>query len=83
MKPMLRIFEGAIKFYYQFLAIFQSSSDLCVSFDKIAPPPLNKRFKICFKSFNEFIPVQRTVAEVLKRDILFILHFDRQASGGL
>ena len=27
---------------------------------------LNERFEICFKSFFEFIPVQKTVTEVLK-----------------
>ena len=29
-------------------------------------PPVNKRFKICFKSFFESIPVQKVVSEVLK-----------------
>ena len=28
--------------------------------------PLNKRFKIYFKSFVESIPVQKTISEVLK-----------------
>ena len=52
-------------------------------FGKLAPPPpLNKRFKLCFKSFFESIPVQKTVSEVQKRDIFLILHFILQANGG-
>ena len=46
------------------------------NFDKLAPPPLYKRFKICFKLFFESIPVQKT-----KRGIFIILHFGRQANG--
>ena len=39
------------------------------TFDPFAPSPLNKRFKICFKSFFESISVQKAVSEVLKRGI--------------
>ena len=48
-------------------------------FDKLAP--LNERFKICFESYFESIPVQKTVLEVLKRGIFLILHCVRQANG--
>ena len=50
-------------------------------FDKLAPPPLNERFKICFESFFDSIPVQKTVSEVLKRGIFLSLHFVRHANG--
>ena len=48
-------------------------------FEKLAPP-LNKRFKICFKSFFESIPVQKPASEELKSGIFLILHFGRQAN---
>ena len=35
-------------------------------FGQISPPPLTKRFEICFKSFFESIPAQKTVSDVLK-----------------
>ena len=49
---MLSTFQLEIKFDFQFFAVFQSFffSNLPV-FDELAPPPTNKRFKICFKSF--------------------------------
>ena len=46
-------------------------------FDKLAPHPLNKRFKTRFKSFFESIPVQKTVTEAVKRGIFLILYFGR------
>ena len=49
-------------------------------FDKSAP--LNKRFKICLKSFFESMPGQKTVSEVLKRGIFLILRFVRHANEG-
>ena len=52
-------------------------------FEKLSPPfPTNKRFKICFKSFFEFIPVQKKLSQkCYKRSIFLILHFDRLANG--
>ena len=50
-------------------------------FDKLALLFINERFKICFESFFESIPVQKTVSVVLKRGIFLILHFVRQANG--
>ena len=59
MKPMLSIFQLAIKFDYQFLAIFQSFfSRMSLIFDKLAPSP-NKRFKICFKLFLSLFQCKR------------------------
>ena len=52
------------------------------SFDKLVPPPLNKRIKVCFKSFFQAILVQKTVSEVLKGGIFLILRFVRQTDGG-
>ena len=63
------------------LPIFKVISDFLVLF-LTNQLPLNKRFKICFKSFLKSIPVQKTVSEVLKRGVLFILQFGRQANGG-
>ena len=51
-------------------------------FDKLAPTPLNKRFKICFNSFSESISVQKTVSEMLKRGISLFLRFVQQANKG-
>ena len=67
MKPTLSISQLAIKFEYQFSAIFSKFVFLFMSFifDKLAIP-INERFKVCFKSFSESIPVQKTVSEVLK-----------------
>ena len=54
MKPMLSIFQYAIKFEYRFLAMIQFSFwFMSFIFDKLAP--LNERFKICFESFFETI----------------------------
>ena len=49
-------------------------------FDKLAPSPLNKRFKIRPKSMFESILVRKTVSGVLKRGIFVILRFVRQAN---
>ena len=51
-------------------------------FDKLAPLPLNERFKICFESFFESNPVKKTVSVELKRGIFLILHFVRHANNG-
>ena len=45
-------------------------------------PSLTTRFEICFKSFFESIPAQKTVSDVLKSGIFLILHFGRLANGG-
>ena len=66
MKPMLSIFQLAIKFDYQLLGIFQSFMSFI--FDKLTPPPLNKRFKC-----------KRQSQKCQKRGIFHILHFGRQA----
>ena len=50
-------------------------------FDKLAPTPVTKHFKICIKSFFESILEQKTVLEVPKRSIFLILRFARQAMG--
>ena len=63
---MLRTFRLAIKFDYQFLATFQT-----FIFDKLAPPPLNKGFKICFKSFFESILVQDSLRRA--KNLVFFL----------
>ena len=67
MKPILSIFQPAIKFDCLLLAIFQSLFRfICFNFDKLAPFPLNKCFKISFKSFFKSIPVLKTASEELK-----------------
>ena len=48
----------AIKFDNQLLAIFKVFQIYEVYFCRISLPPLTKRFKICFKSIFESIPVQ-------------------------
>ena len=64
---MLRTFRLAIKFDCQFLATFQT-----FIFDELAPaPPLNKRFKICFKSFFESILVQDSLRRA--KNLVFFL----------
>ena len=51
-------------------------------FDKLASP-LNKRFKICCKTFFESIPVQKTISEVLETwYFVCSAFFVRQADGG-
>ena len=49
-------------------------------FDKSSPSPLNKRFKICFKSFLSLLRCKKQSQKCYKRDIFLILHFGRQAS---
>ena len=82
MKPMLSIFQCAIKYDYQFLAIFRIFFWFTsFVFYKLAPPP-KQTFQNVLKSFFESSPVQKTVSEVLNSGIFLILHFDRQANGG-
>ena len=68
MKPgMLNIFQWANQIWLPILAIFKLFFlTYEFYFDKLPPPPLKKGFKICFKSFFEYILVQKTVSEVLK-----------------
>ena len=49
-------------------------------FDKL-PSPLINALNYALNYFFEFIPAQKTVSEVLKRDIFYILHYGRQANG--
>ena len=84
MKPVLSVFQWAIKLGYQFLAFFKGFFLIYeIYIWQISHPTLNKRLKERIKSFLKSIPVQTTVSEVLNRVIFFILHFDRQVNGGL
>ena len=79
---MLSIFHNAIKFEYRFWLCFNFFFMIfSFIFDKLAPLPLNERFKICFESFFGSIPVQKTFSKVLKRGVILILHFVLQANG--
>ena len=49
-------------------------------FDKLAPS--NKRFKLCFKSFFECIPVQKTVSEALKTSFFYSAFLSAGQWGG-
>ena len=72
MTPMLSIFTLAIDFDRLFLAIFQSFRVFfSFSFDKLAPFPLNIRFKRCFKSqMNPFQSIKQS--QKCKNEVFFI-----------
>ena len=55
---MLKKSQLAIKFDNQLLAIFKVFQIYQVYFCQISIHPLTKRFKICFKSIFESIPVR-------------------------
>ena len=53
----------------------------CILVGSSLAPPLNKRFKLCLKSFFSLIQCKR-VLEVLKTWSFLIVHFGRQTNGG-